>query len=103
VVCGGPRPCGPAKSRLVDDFADDALSLFLYLSIALLDAIDDSRGAKGPAPADLYDRFIGWARAFTAPGVWRGRPTAKARPVRRQRMVGGAGAGRRVTTSRRTS
>ena len=63
VVCREPWPCPPAKVDLAEEYANDRVSLLVYLSMQLYDAIDDSAANKGqPEPADLFDRFLGWAR-----------------------------------------
>jgi hypothetical protein len=66
VVCEEAWPCAPAKVDLVEEYVDERLGLILYLTIQMLDAIDDSAANKVPDPADLHDRFLGWA-VGTAP------------------------------------
>jgi hypothetical protein len=66
VACTEPRPCAPAKVDLAEEYAGERVSLILYLAIQMLDAVDDSASKKGPEPAELHDRFLGWAMG-TAP------------------------------------
>jgi hypothetical protein len=54
-------PCAPAKVDLAEEYVEERLGLILYLTIQMLDAIDDSAANKVPDPADLHDRFLGWA------------------------------------------
>ncbi|GAB1644382.1 hypothetical protein [Krasilnikovia sp. MM14-A1259] len=44
------------------EYADDRVSLLVYLSMQMYDAIDDSATRGRPKPIGLYERFIGWAR-----------------------------------------
>jgi hypothetical protein len=62
VVCHQTWPCAPAKVDLCEEYGDQVTSLAIYLSVQMLDAIDDMSAERGPAPADLYDRFLGWGR-----------------------------------------
>lgn len=61
VVCQEPWPCAPAKADLLDEYGAERTSLVLYLSLQMIEAIDDIAATR-KAPSDLYLRFIGWAR-----------------------------------------
>ncbi|MFE9689507.1 hypothetical protein [Micromonospora sp. NPDC005806] len=61
--CGQPWPCGTAKLALVAEYQDAPVSLFLYLTGCLHDAIDDLlrlNASMTGSGADMFDRFLGW-------------------------------------------
>ncbi|WP_433792672.1 hypothetical protein [Actinoplanes sp. CA-252034] len=61
-MCGEPWPCAIAKVELAEQYQDFPHGLSVLLGSYLIEAIDDwAAGASGP-PADLYERFVGWAR-----------------------------------------
>ena len=59
-VCCEPWPCAPAKVELAEEYLNDRVSGTIYLAMGLHDAINDSFYLAGPAPADLWNRFLGW-------------------------------------------
>ena len=59
--CGEPWPCVSARVGLLDEYRAFPSLLRVYLSAQMYDALDDLM-ALGEPPADLYDRFLGWAR-----------------------------------------
>ncbi len=59
--CQQPWPCAPAKVDMAEEFVDNRISLVLYLSGQMTDAVNDYLATKQPMPPDLYDRFLGWA------------------------------------------
>ena len=63
VPCKEPWPCAPAKVDMAEEYANDQLSLAMYLNLQMLDAIDDFAATRAPIPRDLFDRFLGWFRA----------------------------------------
>jgi hypothetical protein len=65
-VCGQTWPCATAKVDLVEQFERGRTMLILFMGSCMVEAIDDLKSAGGP-PADLYDRFLGWARSATGP------------------------------------
>ena len=48
------------------EYANDHLSLTMYLNLQMLDAIDDLAATGAPIPPDLFDRFLGWPRVLPA-------------------------------------
>jgi hypothetical protein len=63
----------------------------LYPASCLIEAIDDMAAIAGPAPAELFHRFVGWARPAT------GRPHEAVAPVAVPgRVHGGAAAQERA-------
>lgn len=60
-MCREPWPCAPAKVELLEEYGAERTSLLIYLSLQMIDAIDDM-AANGRAPADLYLRFVGWVK-----------------------------------------
>ncbi|MGX6605130.1 hypothetical protein ACWKSP_23790 [Micromonosporaceae bacterium Da 78-11] len=68
VVCQETWPCAPAKVDMSEEYVNDRLSLMLYLSIKLIDAIDDSFGNQGPRAVNLHDRIVGWAFSLPSRG-----------------------------------
>ncbi len=61
VICREPWPCAPARVDLLEEYGVDRTGLVLYLSLQMIDAIDDM-ATGGKAPSDLHRRFIDWAR-----------------------------------------
>jgi hypothetical protein len=61
-VCNQPWPCANAKSDLLTEFRGFPSVLTIYLSGQMYDALDDLTSHGGLTPADLYERFISWAR-----------------------------------------
>ncbi|GAA2875136.1 hypothetical protein Acy02nite_36290 [Actinoplanes cyaneus] len=60
-VCGLPWPCATAKVELAEQYQKFPHGLAVYLGSCLIEAIDDCAAGSGGPPADLYDRFLGWA------------------------------------------
>ena len=60
VICDQPWPCAPAKVELAEEFLNDRVSGTIYLAMCMHDAIDDNFYRAGPAPAELWNRFLGW-------------------------------------------
>jgi hypothetical protein len=59
VACRQAWPCAPAKADLVEEYAANP-GLVFYLALQLTDAVSDLDTHTGPAPSNLYERFIGW-------------------------------------------
>jgi hypothetical protein len=61
--CGEPWPCVPAKVELTGEYQGDVIGLGQYLSLQLVDAMDQAalNHEWGPV-GNLYDRFLGWMR-----------------------------------------
>ena len=57
-VCREPWPCKPSKADLIATM--DRVGRVIYMNSHMADAISDQ--AEFDA-TDMYDRFIGWARA----------------------------------------
>ncbi|HLL67630.1 MAG TPA: hypothetical protein VK453_18230 [Micromonosporaceae bacterium] len=57
--CMGPWPCGTKRRRLLTEYADAPLSLYLLMAMRLTDAAGDLPHV--PA-GELYARFLGWVR-----------------------------------------
>ncbi len=47
---------------MTQEFADNKVSLAVYLSGQMTDSVDDYLATKEPVPPNLYDRFLGWRR-----------------------------------------
>ncbi|MET0418818.1 MAG: hypothetical protein ABW022_22615 [Actinoplanes sp.] len=60
-ACGHPWPCAAAKGELAEAYRDRSGALTIHLGACLLEAIDDWSEGNGGPPADLYERFLGWA------------------------------------------
>ncbi|WP_433790968.1 hypothetical protein [Actinoplanes sp. CA-252034] len=60
-VCGGPWPCATAKVELAEQYRSFPHGLAIFLGSCMLEAIDDLAARTGGPPADLYERFLGWA------------------------------------------
>ena len=61
-ACAQPWPCANAKSDLADEFQEFPSVLMIYMSAQMCEALADLTAHGAPAPPDLYDRFINWAR-----------------------------------------
>lgn len=61
-VCGAPWPCGTARGKLLEEFGRSPSVLTIYMSAQMYDAFSDLVTAGHLAPANLFERFIGWAR-----------------------------------------
>ncbi|NES26397.1 hypothetical protein GCE86_28260 [Micromonospora terminaliae] len=62
-ACGQPWPCAQARLLLKAEYADDQIGLSLYLCGLLHEAARDLYRLNpddGPAPADLFRRFVAW-------------------------------------------
>jgi hypothetical protein len=69
-ICAAAWPCAPARLSLWHEYAHDRVSLAIYLSGLLHEAAGDLYRLTpnpGPDPAELFARFLGWARRG-APG-----------------------------------
>lgn len=71
-TCGALWPCAGAKVDLAREYRSSSTSLSVYLAAQLYEAVD-TLTAKGDAtPADLYSRFLSWARpAHLNEAEWR--------------------------------
>lgn len=67
VSCQEPWPCPPAKVLLSEEYSSHRSALLVFLAGCMVDAINDSYTGSGPAPTDLFDRMLGWARVLTEP------------------------------------
>ncbi len=62
-VCGKPWPCAPAKVQLAEEYRESPLSLSVYLSSHLHDALTEAMHAhEWGRVDDLFERFLGWHR-----------------------------------------
>jgi hypothetical protein len=61
-VCRQPWPCANAKATLLAEFRNFPTVLTIYLSAQMYDALGDIQSSGAPAPPDLYERFVSWAR-----------------------------------------
>jgi hypothetical protein len=61
-VCRRPWPCASAKAKLRTEFDTFPSVLTVYLAGQMYDAMDDLRSHGEAAPADMYERFVSWAR-----------------------------------------
>ena len=61
-VCRRPWPCASAKANLLEEFRSFPSVLTVYLSGQMYDALGDLTSPGEPPPADLYERFLSWAR-----------------------------------------
>ncbi|MET8362465.1 flavin reductase family protein [Micromonospora sp. NPDC005252] len=59
--CGAPWPCQPARLALLADYRHDRTALLVYLGTLMVEAGDQLARLNG-RPADLHERFLGWAR-----------------------------------------
>ncbi|WP_406043452.1 hypothetical protein OG799_04750 [Micromonospora sp. NBC_00898] len=63
-ACGAEWPCPPARLALLVEYRDDRTALLVYLGTVMHEAGEQLAQLNGHArPADLADRFLGWARA----------------------------------------
>jgi hypothetical protein len=60
--CRQPWPCATAKANLLIEFRQFPSVLTIYLSAQMYEALGDMTSAGKPAPSNLYDRFLSWAR-----------------------------------------
>ncbi|NJP33528.1 hypothetical protein HCJ94_16435 [Micromonospora sp. HSS6-12] len=63
-ACAGPWPCGSARVTLLREYAHDRVALLIHLGGLLHDAAGQLHTLNphdGPDPAQLFDRFLGWA------------------------------------------
>ncbi|MEO3781362.1 hypothetical protein ABGB16_32145 [Micromonospora sp. B11E3] len=63
-ACAAPWPCATARLTLLHEYARDRVALLVYLGGQLHDAADELYRLNphdGPEPAQLFDRFLGWA------------------------------------------
>ncbi|GAB1641737.1 hypothetical protein KRMM14A1259_21600 [Krasilnikovia sp. MM14-A1259] len=65
-TCGRAWPCAAAKVELAEQYQGFPTGLTVYLASCLVEAIDDRAAGTDRAAADLYDRFLGWAKRTTA-------------------------------------
>ncbi|GAA0550320.1 hypothetical protein GCM10010172_35470 [Paractinoplanes ferrugineus] len=61
-VCGRPWPCANARANMLAEFRTFPTVLAIYLSAQMYDALGDIQARGEPAPPDLYERFVSWAR-----------------------------------------
>lgn len=69
-VCLDPWPCREARESLLRAYEGDRVGLCLFLAPLLLDADADLSAlhpADPPPTAELFRRFLGWARRATWP------------------------------------
>ncbi|NJP30513.1 flavin reductase [Micromonospora thermarum] len=63
-ACGIAWPCSPAKLRLLAEYRNDRATLLVYLATLQAEAAEQlAELDSGTSPADLTERFTGWARA----------------------------------------
>jgi hypothetical protein len=61
-VCAAPWPCQPARLALLTEYADDRVSLCLYLCASMHEAIDDLYPVNVQLDTgNLFERFLAWA------------------------------------------
>ncbi|MEU1752045.1 flavin reductase family protein [Micromonospora matsumotoense] len=74
-ACGAPWPCQPARLTLLVEYRGQRTALLVYLGALMVEAGDQLGQLTDHArPADLHERFLGWARARSA-----GRPDDRLR------------------------
>jgi hypothetical protein len=61
-ACKQPWPCANAKTNLLTEFRGFPSVLTVYLSGQMYDALRDLTSHGETMPADLYERFMSWAR-----------------------------------------
>jgi hypothetical protein len=61
-TCSQPWPCPDARSDLLAEFKAFPSVLTIYLAAQMHDALADLTSRGQPTPADLHQRFLGWAR-----------------------------------------
>jgi precorrin-4 methylase len=47
---------------LLDEYGKQVTALVIYLAVQMIDAIEDATAHGGPAPAGMFERFLGWDR-----------------------------------------
>jgi hypothetical protein len=57
-VCKALWPCVAKRAELLAEFHDDQISLLIYMSLHLVEALD--RNPIGMAAAQFYERYLGW-------------------------------------------
>lgn len=63
-ACGIAWPCSPAKLRLLAEYRERRTDLLVYLATLQAEAAEQlAEPDHDTPPADLADRFAGWARA----------------------------------------
>lgn len=62
LACAAPWPCPGAKADLAVEYRHSPTSLSIYLAAQLYEAVGTLTANGDPTPADLYARFLGWAR-----------------------------------------
>lgn len=70
-TCGTPWPCATARLTLIAEYRNDRAGMTIYLATILQEATADLRRLNpepGPAPAELYARFVGWTRRRAGQG-----------------------------------
>lgn len=60
--CGAPWPCAAAKAELAIEYRHSTTSLSVYLAAQLYDAVDALTTQGDLSAAELYERFLAWAR-----------------------------------------
>jgi hypothetical protein len=61
-ACKQPWPCANAKTKLLTEFREFPSVLTVYLYGQMYDAVVDLTAHGETVPADLYERFLSWAR-----------------------------------------
>ncbi|MEU4771007.1 flavin reductase [Micromonospora sp. NPDC023644] len=62
-ACGIAWPCSAAKLRLLAEYRTDRAALLIHLAALQVEAGEQLAALEqATAPADLTDRFTGWAR-----------------------------------------
>jgi hypothetical protein len=62
--CAAPWPCASARLALRHEYAEDRVALLVYLGGVLHEAAGELHTLNpddGPAPGQLFARFLGWA------------------------------------------
>ncbi|WP_250001728.1 hypothetical protein [Actinoplanes sp. M2I2] len=62
VRCRAPWPCASAQDSLVEEFRAFPSVLTIYMTAQMYDALSDLVSTGQMAPADLFERFLAWAR-----------------------------------------
>lgn len=62
--CAGPWPCAGARLMLKAEYADDRPALAVFMATVLHEATAElsKLTSPGPAPAELFTRFVEWTR-----------------------------------------
>ncbi len=61
-VCEQPWPCPKARADLTEEFRHFPSVLTVYMAAHMQEALSSMAAEKGPAPQDLYKRFLAWIR-----------------------------------------